>query len=178
MEKCGLSRGVLVTADPYSKIVDPADKNTALIFGDAATATLLDKNAIFALGRFDFGTDGSAGEALTILDNGHLSMNGRAVFDFTARHVPPSVERTLALNGIPIDHVDSFLLHSGSRYIVDTLSRRLGIAAPFTSSSIGNAVSSSIPLMLEAMIDGPERLVFASGFGVGLGWASTMLSKP
>ena len=31
----------LFTCDPYSKILDPADKNTALLFGDAATVTLL-----------------------------------------------------------------------------------------------------------------------------------------
>ena len=34
----GMRHGVLVTADPYSKIVDPADRNTVLLFGDAATA--------------------------------------------------------------------------------------------------------------------------------------------
>ena len=39
MEATGLKNGLLITADPYSKIVDPDDRNTTMLFGDAATAT-------------------------------------------------------------------------------------------------------------------------------------------
>ena len=35
MEAQGLRNGLLFTADPYSKILDPEDKNTVLLFGDS-----------------------------------------------------------------------------------------------------------------------------------------------
>src|SRR5207249_2145275 len=41
MSAQGLTNGLLFTADPYSKIVDAHDRNTAMIFGDAATVTWL-----------------------------------------------------------------------------------------------------------------------------------------
>jgi len=41
MRDNGMKTGVLVTADPYSKIIDRDDRNTVLLFGDAATATLV-----------------------------------------------------------------------------------------------------------------------------------------
>jgi 3-oxoacyl-[acyl-carrier-protein] synthase III len=45
MEAAGLKNGLLVTADPYSKIVDPEDRNTTMLFGDAATATWMGEDA-------------------------------------------------------------------------------------------------------------------------------------
>ena len=43
MEANELKNGLLFTADPYSKIIDPMDKNTVLLFGDAATVYSLDR---------------------------------------------------------------------------------------------------------------------------------------
>ena len=36
-------KGLLFTSDPYSKIIDKNDKNTRLIFSDAATVTLIER---------------------------------------------------------------------------------------------------------------------------------------
>ena len=49
MQAQGLERGVLVTADPYSKIIDSEDRNTVLLFGDAATATLISTDPIWSI---------------------------------------------------------------------------------------------------------------------------------
>lgn len=64
MEAAGLKNGLLITADPYSKIVDPEDRNTTMLFGDAATATWMGENAVWNLGQARFGTDGSGAEHL------------------------------------------------------------------------------------------------------------------
>ena len=42
-----MSRGLLFTADPYSKIVDNDNKNTTLLFGDGATVTYLSDSPAF-----------------------------------------------------------------------------------------------------------------------------------
>lgn len=184
MEAQGLRNGLLFTADPYSKILDPEDKNTVLLFGDAATATHLRAPAgderLWTPVRFAFGTRGKDGAALCN-SGGRLAMNGRAVFAFSATTVPPQVRDLLAGAAIEASQVDLFLFHQGSRYIVDTLVQRLGLPpekVPFEIFQYGNTVSSSIPLLLAVHMDDPGvARMLMSGFGVGLSWASCLLER-
>ena len=183
MEANGLARGLLFTADPYSKIVDPEDKNTALLFGDAAAVTLLEAPApgSWVPQRFLFGTRGADGLALHNT-GGRLEMNGRAVFTFSATAVPQQIRKLLADAGLQPGDVDLFLLHQGSKYIVDTLAQRLALTPAqvvLGLSECGNTVSSTIPLLLasERVRDSGARRMVLSGFGVGLSWASCLLEK-
>ncbi|KRT55831.1 ketoacyl-ACP synthase III [endosymbiont of Ridgeia piscesae] len=176
----GFTRGILVTADPYSKVIDEQDKNTSLLFGDAATATLISDRPKWDIGRFCFGTDGTHSSAINVKsENRRLEMNGRAVFNFTATVVPGNISRTLELNGLEKADIDRFVLHQGSRYIRDTLAKRMGLAlekVPFQAGDYGNTISSSVPLILANEEDASKHILI-SGFGVGLSWASTVLTK-
>jgi 3-oxoacyl-[acyl-carrier-protein] synthase-3 len=180
MHANGLSTGVLVTADPYSKIIDPADKNTSMLFGDAGTATLLTANPVLTPGKFTFGTAGKEADQLACND-GTLFMNGRAVFNFAAKYVPADVAAVLRANGLEADAVDAFLFHQGSKYIVDTIATRLKIPrdkARFGAGDYGNTVSSSIPMLLAEEMKSPEsRTILICGFGLGFSWASTILRR-
>jgi 3-oxoacyl-[acyl-carrier-protein] synthase-3 len=171
----GGKRALILTADPYSKSIDEDDKNTAMIFGDAAAAVLIEPGGSWRIGAFDLGTKASL--ALERDAGGVLRMNGRSVFDFCALNVPGSVKRTLERNGLTLDQVDAFALHPGSKFIVDTVAKRIGIAAPaeLSCAAYGNPVSSSIPLILADLDRAAARTVLVSGFGVGLGWATTIL---
>ena len=180
MQASGLSNGVLITADPYSKIVDPEDRVTSLLFGDAATATWLGTDPYWTLGDVAFGTDGSGAEHLRV--EGHiLQMNGRQVFNFAALQVAPHLNKVLERAGLTADQVDAFCVHQGSAAIVEAIARRF----PTVSSRFildiektGNTVSSSIPLLLEKHAFGNEwKNVAISGFGVGLSWASALLKR-
>jgi 3-oxoacyl-[acyl-carrier-protein] synthase-3 len=180
MEANGLQQGLLFTADPYSKILDPTDKNTVLLFGDAATVTLLRADGAWTPRRFMFATRGADGMALNNR-SGRLAMNGRAVFNFSATEVPAQVRALLGAEGLHPEDVDLFLFHQGSRYILDALAKRLGLAAakvPCNLADQGNTVSSSIPLLFERYIDNPGiHRVLMSGFGVGLSWASCLVER-
>src|SRR5579862_3498453 len=148
MEANGIRNGLLVTSDPYSKVLDPADRNTTLLFGDAAVATLLSGDAPqWSIGKFIFGTDGSHAGDLVVNEDRRLFMNGRAIFNFSATRVPQALRDTLEANELTLDGIDKVLLHQGSRYIVDTIGQRLGAKekTPFLAGSVGNTVSSSIP---------------------------------
>jgi 3-oxoacyl-[acyl-carrier-protein] synthase-3 len=176
MQVTGLKKGLLVTADPYSKVIDREDRNTVLLFGDGAAATLISDEPIWEIGEFDCGTIGQSCEALTVRENGKLEMNGRAVFDFSALQVPPSIARALEANKLTVEDVDLGILHPGSKYIVDTVAKRAKLAnVARGAETYGNTVSSSIPLLLENVALGSARHILISGFGVGLGWATTIL---
>ncbi|MGB3500418.1 MAG: ketoacyl-ACP synthase III [Mesorhizobium sp.] len=180
MEQAGLSRGILVTADPYSKIVSREDRSSSLLFGDAATATLLSADGEWNIGAPIMATDGS-GAANIAVANGKLNMNGRQVFAFAANKVAVQIRRCLSANGLNEDQIDLFCLHQGSAFIVNTIARQFpNVQERFVldMAETGNTVSSSIPIILEKHLSNPEnRKVLISGFGVGLSWATNLLTR-
>lgn len=175
----GFKRGLLFTADPYSKVVDPQDKNTTLLFGDGAAVTLISENPRLVAGRFTFGTLGSEFEKL-ICKDGTLFMNGRAVFNFAAKVIPDDLREMSAKNDIAMEEIDRFLIHQGSKIIVDTITTKLGLPpekVPYVTQDYGNTVSSTIPILLRDELDGTARTIAICGFGVGLSWASGLLRR-
>jgi 3-oxoacyl-[acyl-carrier-protein] synthase-3 len=181
MNASGMQNGLLFTADPYSKIIDPADKTTTLLFGDAASVTHIGKNPVFLSGKFTFGTQGNGYEHL-INRQGKLHMNGREIFNFSARKVPEDIKKVIEANQLTLEQIDCFLLHQGSKYIIDFIVKRLDIPpnkAPRNIKEFGNTVSSSIPILLqEILFESSIRKIVLSGFGVGLSWASGVLMRP
>jgi 3-oxoacyl-[acyl-carrier-protein] synthase-3 len=176
----GHTKGVLITADPYSKIVDPDDKNTALLFGDAATATYITQDPEFSVGPFDFGTIGKQHDALECR-GGKLRMNGRAVFNFVATYIPQAINRMLERGPCSKGDIDAYLFHQGSRYIVETIASRLAIPLDrvrFGLEYTGNTVSSSIPLLLEQEFSSVNsQNIILSGFGVGLSYGNCLCQR-
>lgn len=179
MESVGAENGLLVTADPYSKIVDKDDRNTAMLFGDAATVTWIARDPVWLLGRADFGTDGAGAEFLRT-EQGKLHMNGRQIFNFASMNIPRQLKKVLAESGYTSTDVDAYLLHQGSAAIIESISRRFGEDSSkflLDMSATGNTVSSSVPLLLEKNWDRPWHRLVLCGFGVGLSWATTMLER-
>ncbi|MBV6287951.1 ketoacyl-ACP synthase III [Pseudomonas aegrilactucae] len=184
MEAAGLKNGLLITADPYSKIVDPEDRNTTMLFGDAATATWMGEGAAWQLGKSSFGTDGGGAEHLKVSD-GVFFMNGRQVFNFALLKVPAHLRQLLEASRLGADDIDLFCIHQGSAAIVDAVARRFEedkseTAEKFVKDMVetGNTVSSSIPLLLERHVLGSShKRVALSGFGVGLSWGSAIIER-
>lgn len=180
LEASGLKNGILVTSDPYSKIVDENDRITSMLFGDAATATWLGEEPLWVLDAVAYGTDGLGAEHLKVIKK-RLHMNGRQIFNFAATQVEPHIRQLLNRVGISPEDVDLYCLHQGSAAIVDAISKRFSnISERFVKDleNTGNTVSSSIPLLLEDLI--PERnlnRLLISGFGVGLSIATAIISK-
>ena len=108
-------------------------------------------------------------------------MNGRGIFNFAARYVPKDVAALLEKNDVAIDDIDKFVFHQGSKYIVDTLTKRLKLDPEkvlFDARHYGNTVSSSIPIILAKVIeDATAKKVLLCGFGVGLSWSSNIITR-
>ncbi len=181
MQAAGLRNAILVTADPYSKIMDRADRMTTLLFGDAATATWLGPDPVWELGPARFGGDGAGAEYLAVKD-GCFHMNGRQVFNFASLKIIPHMQDVLDELDMSLDDVDAFCLHQGSGAIVDAIAKRLGDNGSKVIKDMfgaGNTVSSSIPMLLEHYgFDGKWNNTLLSGFGVGLSWGSALLVRP
>ena len=185
MEANGLSCGLLFTSDPYSKIIDPADKNTVLLFGDAAAVSLMAEDDggeadTWQPTAIRFNSLGKQAGALHN-DGGELFMNGRAVFNFSATTVPAEISALLKNSGLKPADIDLFCFHQASKYLLDTLCKRLDLPklkVPIKMFDFGNTVSSSIPLVLEDYLGDREvRRMLLCGFGVGLSVATCIIER-
>jgi len=176
-----LKNGLLLTADPYSKIIDQKDKDTVMIFGDASSCTLIsNENPIYEIKSFDFGTESSKNSALMIDNRGKLKMNGREIYDFVINNVPNSVFNLLKKEKKKLKQIDKFIFHQGSKFVLDQLKINLKIEnnkLVYDSKNYGNTVSSSIPIILSNKKFLKSKYIICSGFGVGLSWATTLLKK-
>jgi 3-oxoacyl-[acyl-carrier-protein] synthase-3 len=180
MQAAKLDRAVLITCDPYSDKVDPQDKNTALLFGDASTATYFTRSGPgYELIDSNFGTLPDSNGCLMFRN--FLEMDGTAVFKHAVQEAPPSLEELLRRNELAANDIDLFLLHQGSKYLVEYVARKMRVPlekAPFEAADYGNTVSSSIPLMLQKHIDaGILDRIALSGFGVGFTWGNNLLQR-
>jgi len=180
MKSNGMKKGVLFTGDPYSKIIDPDDRNTSLLFGDAATATLITDDPEIIPGKFTFGTLGQKSEEIKLVDE-KLFMNGSAVVKFVKRYIPNDIRNNVKINGLNMEDIDKFILHQASKFMVGIVTKDLGIdetKAPYKIWDYGNTISSSIPILLENEIhEKNSKNYLISGFGIGLSWASCVLQR-
>ena len=190
MERLGLDRGILVTADAYTKIIDPSDRATSPLFGDAAAATLLSRSPKWTMGKSAYGSRGASYDKLIVRGSGSadgerepLYMDGRSILDFTRKVVPQSIESALEANGLSPNDVDHFVFHQANGFVLDTLTRDLGLEPDKvvqSFSDIGNTTSSSVPIALKREVmdsSNAGRVVLISGFGVGLSWSSSVLLR-
>jgi 3-oxoacyl-[acyl-carrier-protein] synthase-3 len=185
---------LLITAETYSKFIDPKDASTLVLFGDGAAATLISAtdNSEDLIGPVVFGTDGRGAKNLIVRSGGmrcgretgsrHLYMNGPEIFNFTLNTIPPLVSELLRKAGITTDEVDYFVFHQANRFMLEHLRQKIGVPAGkfcINLDSYGNTVSSTIPMALEIamaqqQIRSGDRVMLV-GFGVGYSWAASMI---
>lgn len=181
MEANGLRKGLLFTVDPYSEIIDENDRNTDLLFGDAASVTLLTEEPLLTICEGTFETYGSEHARLIKRDNAPIYMDGRSIFNFTMRAVPQNIEKCLEKNGVAKEDVDVWLFHQASLFIVKNLTKKMNLdpqRVPFKVGDYGNTVSSTIPLLLKDYLsDQDTKIIIMSGFGVGLSVASIIAKR-
>ena len=189
-------RVLLITAETYSKYIDPADRSLRTIFGDAAAATLVEAADGPSLSGFRYGTDGSGGDTLLVNQGGArpakdaikprhrkrwaspLYMDGPSLIGFSVVAVPKLVDEVLRGAGLLRESVDLYLLHQATKKMMDQLQQCLGLTEaemPLLLEHCGNTVSSTIPILIDHL-RGQGRLKpgmrsVLVGFGVGWSWA-------
>jgi 3-oxoacyl-[acyl-carrier-protein] synthase-3 len=198
----GAARVLLCAGDTLSRLTNPGDRSIDPLFGDAGSATIIEKTGRSAPLHFVLGADGAGAAAIQVKQGGarqpvgpltertdaegnrahdaNLVMNGADVFSFTLREVPGAIEAVLRHAGYTPTTTDALVLHQANRFILSTLAKKTGFTEAQTPMSVvehfGNQSSASIPC---ALIDGlADRLeagnlkVVGCGFGVGLSWGA------
>jgi len=76
----GIKKVLLLVGETISKIVSPYDKESAPLFGDAGTATLIEKGE-YGDSIFSMHSDGSGSEVMIIPDGGFRNPTNPSTFD-------------------------------------------------------------------------------------------------
>jgi 3-oxoacyl-[acyl-carrier-protein] synthase-3 len=199
----GSCDAVLVCAgDVITRYVNPLDKSNRMVFGDAGTATVVEKGS--GEMAFSFMTDGTGGEYLMIPAGGarypadensetvsvredgnmrsdeDLYMHGLEIMNFSIREVPRATDRVLSLMGWDKSEISLFGLHQANKFMLEYLRKVLKVSkesVPIAMGETGNTGPASIPLMLSLehrRLSAENRLQKAvlCGFGVGLSCAA------
>jgi 3-oxoacyl-[acyl-carrier-protein] synthase III len=187
--KAGHSNKVLVIAsETISKVVDYTDRNTCVLFGDAAVTMLIErtdeKGSIIAS---HFSSDGRLAENITC-SNLSQSVNGRVLYktrlfeqegkflyEYVSKNVPDAVCNLLKRAKLTLEDINWFVPHSANLRMIEALCKRLNIPIEKTLISnelYGNTSSASIPLAVwialeESKIKSGDKMILY-GFGAGL----------
>lgn len=170
---------LLITAETYSKFINPRDRSVRTIFGDGAAATLIGSVEADTelIGPFVFGTNGRGAQNLIVpagglrqrptpetaieqeLEGGNrrsqqnLYMNGPEIFTFTLKMVPRAVKQLLQKCDRTLDEVDYVVMHQANKFMLERLRKKLKLPANkfwLGMETCGNTVSSTIPIALQS----------------------------
>lgn len=197
--KSGMYRKVLVIgAETLSRITDPADRNTVIVFADGAGAAVLGETAPgYGIVGADMGADGTGGDLLKVAAGGsrqpasaatvagrlhYIQMNGKEVFKFAVKIMGESVLKSLARANVAPADVSLLVPHQANIRIIQAAAKRLAMPMGKVYVNVdkyGNTSAASVPIALdEAVRDGRVKngdVVALVGFGGGLTWASCVV---
>lgn len=190
-----INRVLLLIGDTSNFGINPNDSATAMIFGDGGTATALEKTEGKDI-KYFLKTKGSgykcimvpAGHArsrsqtITNKSEYELSMNGADIFNFTITDVQKALADFMAANSIGKNDVDMYVFHQANLFIINHLSKKLGIPIekiPISIDRYGNTSGESIPLTLVDALGSEQSddtiKLLLCGFGVGLSYGAIYL---
>lgn len=184
-------RALVLVGDTISRLVSPTDRATAMLFGDAGSATALERDPSGRPMSFGLGSDGTGGQHLMVGAGGFrddasarptLFMDGAEVFAFAQSVVPRLVREVLAHSEESIESLDHVVFHQANTFMLRHLMKQLAIPVEkmvMAMDHFGNTSSASIPVAMShglgaSLSSGPNKLLLC-GFGVGWSWGAVVM---
>ena len=195
----GAGRVLLCAGDTLSRLTNPKDRAADPLFGDAGSATIVERTGENTAMHFILGADGKGAQSIIVPAGGarqpvseltqvekadgssnlhhaeNLHMDGADVFNFSLREIPPAIQAVMRHAGYVADSTDALILHQANKFIVDSVAQKVGFTRAQAPSGIvekfGNQSSASIPC---AIIDAlgevlTEKSLKLVGCGFGVG---------
>ncbi len=193
--KTGAAKKILVIgADVLSRLCEPEDRSTIILFGDGAGAAVVgcsDEPGIISTHIY---ADGSQGDLLKCelpsrigaSNEGdtlnYITMKGNDVFKVAVTQLSHVVTETLRLNDIDKSEIDWLVPHQANFRIIKATAKKLNMSLDkvvLTLAKHGNTSAASVPIALdEAVRDGRiqrGQLLLLEAFGAGFAWGSALV---
>lgn len=191
---------IVVGSDKMTAITDYTDRNNCILFGDAASAVLLEPTEDLNYGIKDslLYIDGSGKESLYMKGGGSLNpsshetvdkkmhyiyQDGKAVFKVAVKGMADISFEIMEKNNLKSDDVAYLVPHQANLRIIDATAQRMGISKEKVMINIdkyGNTTAATIPSCLTeyyraGKLKKGDNLILAA-FGAGYTWGSMYLT--
>ena len=198
-------RCLLLVGDAPSRVVHPKNRKSAQLFGDAASATLLEYTDSENTAYFIMGTDGKGWDKLIVPfgglrlpiesdvigleledKNGNFwtvnqsLMNGSDVFNFSIEIGSKLIQDIVEFSKIDFNDVDYFSIHQANKQIVENIISRVGIPIGKTTTETftkyaNNSTNSVVTVLCDQLVGKSVNNVIICAFGIGLSWGCCLL---
>ncbi len=188
-------RILLIGGELLTKVTDFKDRNTCVLFGDAAGAVVLEEaDDESGMLSFYWKADGKLGNLLYLPAGGtripatpesvaerlhYLKMKGNDVFKHAVKRMGEAALEALKLAGLKKEDIDYFIPHQANIRIIEATGRRLKVPPEKVYSNIhkyGNVSVASIPISLHELWEEGKlkkgNIVLMDAFGAGFTWAA------
>lgn len=175
---------LVVGCEALSRLLDPADRSTCVLFGDGAGAAVfqLAPDALpFAASLGARGCEAIQAGGPCRTGSAPITMDGRAVFRFAVEALPRCLNEVLAQSGLSLGQVDWVVCHQANGRIIDHCVRALKADPEKFYKNMdrhGNTSAASIPVALNELAEAgrlvPGQTVACLGFGAGLTWGGML----
>ncbi len=190
---------VVIGADKMSSITDYTDRNTCILFGDAASAVLLEATEDLSIGLQDtiLHCDGSGRESLYIKAGGSLNpptretvdnnmhklyQDGKAVYKVAVTGMANVSYEIMQKHNLTADDIAYLVPHQANLRIINATAEKANLPKEKVMINIdryGNTTAATIPLCLAEFykagkLKKGDKLILAA-FGAGYTWGSAYL---
>jgi len=185
LNSTGGKYGLVIGAEQLSRILDMNDRSTCVLFGDGAGAVVVEasEDALYdsvlgARGGHQISCKGVGS------DKSFVEMDGKEVFKFAVEALPKCIFKLEERQNFTLDDINHVICHQANSRIIDHCVKKLK-ADPSKfykdMDHFGNTSAASIPLALaeldeKGLINKGDKLLLV-GFGSGLTWAGTLITK-
>ena len=190
---------LVIGADKMSSIIDYKDRNTCILFGDAAGAVLLEptENDDGGIKDFILHLDGRGEKYLCIAAGGSLRaasnetvanrmhflyQDGKTVFKHAVTGMADVSAKIITANKLNSEDIKLFIPHQANYRIIDAAARKMGLSDEQVVINIdkyGNTTAATIPLAMseayQKKLMKPGDWVVLAAFGAGFTWGSLLL---
>lgn len=185
-----VKHALVIGADVLSRMLDPEDRGTIILFGDGAGAVVLGASEEQGILSTHLHADGSYGSLLTLPYKdrqnqdkpAYVTMAGNEVFKVAVTELARIVDETLQANNMDRSELDWLVPHQANLRIISATAKKLGMGMDkvvVTLDRHGNTSAASVPSALdEAVRDGRiqrGQLVLLEAFGGGFTWGSALV---
>lgn len=175
---------LVIGSEQISSRLDMEDRNTCILFGDGAGATVVklkpDSELYSVLGSEGMlDVLGCTGQNM---GKATVFMDGQKVFKNAVRRMGEAAKEVLEMSGLSMDEIDYVVCHQANERIIDSVCRKLGVPEEKIFKNIGsygNTSAATIPIALDEMHEAGllkqgQKLLLAT-FGAGFTWAGMIV---
>lgn len=181
-------RLLLITAEYMTRRLDTKDFDTAFLFGDAATATIINGNdymneSLATIDEISLTAIAEDGHTLNIPTSEHqcIQLKGKKLFTFAVKTMSMIMHQCCQKHGIALNKVDLVIPHQANQRISNAVEKHLKMKPGTLYSNItnyGNTSSCTIPIALSETLakQGSNKKVALCAFGSGFTAAAALMT--